>query len=483
MGTNADRGTFVSPTPNHGTGICTVALGSPNMYSEVDVPTGRDTHVDLRASSSGQTWYMCTLTFESKLVVERCNNGIFTTVGSAFQCSTTSRPGRLRAEIDGSTIKMTWGGQTHTVTDTNIQSGEYAGAGIYMGNLFSFYLDNWTADSLVKPPSPIKIGNFSENFPGSAINTGIWGSNGGVTVANNVATFQQTAAYYAITSNATYDWLDSSLFFKLEDSQNLSTSTREAGCEAWFNDDNKVLIYHSVNRLMAAVRSGGVYQANPFDIPYDPVQHAYLRMRCLTDKRWAFDTSPDGRTWTQRGVSASAVGWDVRNTKINIWTGFWGTDTGTHTSKFSRINVTGAAMVLAGSLRPTGALQRVQPPKRLSGSVAAAGTFLKQKVAWRTFAGSSSPVGTFAKTGLLRKTATIATYALTSKRGWKMPRGSVAPGSGTVRRTPIRRFPSTIALHSLFTPIKLGRILGRAGSAIITFTASVGEIRLRFRRH
>lgn len=58
-------------------------------------------------------------------------------------------------------------------------------------------------------------------------------------------------------------------------------------------------------------------------LTYDPVAHAWLRIRESAGTAY-FDTSPDGTTWTN--FWSIAPGFDITNILLNITTGYWSTE-------------------------------------------------------------------------------------------------------------------------------------------------------------
>lgn len=120
------------------------------------------------------------------------------------------------------------------------------------------------------------------------------------------------------------------------------------------------------------------------------------------------------------------------------------------------------ARVFSGESAATGASTFTRIVlQALSGSLAAAGTMLR--TSRKIFAGTTTPARRFVKTAQLRFTT------------------AQLSASGSLDWLPLKIFGGTIAAGGSALITHLGRVLGRAGTAIMRLKPA-GEIRMRFRR-
>ncbi|MBL3664541.1 hypothetical protein JL475_00575 [Streptomyces sp. M2CJ-2] len=164
------------------------------------------------------------------------------------------------------------------------------------------------------------LATLVDDFNDNAIDPAKWPNNyGGPTEVGGRARVPCTAGYAAYATAATY-WLNgSSLYCRLYPpaaggatteawAQILITSTT-AGTDVIF-EVNTV-----TGRLVMAARAAYA-DAAQVSIPYDPVAHAWLRVR-ETGGPLLWDTSPDGITWTNRRTLATSPAW-VANTNLQL---------------------------------------------------------------------------------------------------------------------------------------------------------------------
>lgn len=91
--------------------------------------------------------------------------------------------------------------------------------------------------------------------------------------------------------------------------------------------------------------------ASPALPTYDPVAHAYWRIRNDDRLVFHFDTSPNGYTWTELG-NASYL-WDATSVVVTIFSGFTGLDSPGNIALISSINLPGNTLALASTGRAT----------------------------------------------------------------------------------------------------------------------------------
>lgn len=84
---------------------------------------------------------------------------------------------------------------------------------------------------------------------------------------------------------------------------------------------------------------------------YDPVAHAYWRIRNDARLTFRFDTSPDGFTWTERG--SAPYEWDASGVVVTIFAGFTGLDSPGNIALISSINLPGNTLQLSSIGRAT----------------------------------------------------------------------------------------------------------------------------------
>lgn len=102
---------------------------------------------------------------------------------------------------------------------------------------------------------------------------------------------------------------------------------------------------------------------------YDPIAHAYWRIRNTDKTVFHFDTSPDGVTWTELG--SVPYTWDASAVVVTIFAGFTGVEAPGQRAYISYVNLPGNTLQLSstgGSTASADGLATLTSPNSLSGS-------------------------------------------------------------------------------------------------------------------
>ena len=252
----------------------------------------------------------------------------------------------------------------------------------------------------------VKMELLTDDFTdGNSLNTKWNKSSGtGVAWALDSMMVECLPAYPALVSTNKYDLTGSHFFAQM---MNVPTgATRETFIQLLANGNsaNQYAIYvtgNTGNNFQCRKTVGGSHTVVN-SIPYDPITHAWWRIRENTgglNGNIIFEHSPDGATWTVFGA-ASVFEFQVTDMQVNIISGYYGTET-TGWVNVDNVNIAGIPPVggpvdLAGSASgtstTTAALARAVPlVGTADGITSTTGT---QQVVARALAGSSSATST-----------------------------------------------------------------------------------------
>ena len=147
------------------------------------------------------------------------------------------------------------------------------------------------------------VDNFNDNVIGPD-----WGNSyGGVTETGGRARVPCTTGFAGYQTAYSWTLAGASFFVKVPTVPAASTAT-EAYCGILVNsgiDGTRIgFTIKAVGNLLRMQSDSGYFDGGAVEITYDPVAHAFLRLReDGTNVYW--DTSPDGTTWTNRRTLAS----------------------------------------------------------------------------------------------------------------------------------------------------------------------------------
>jgi hypothetical protein len=155
-----------------------------------------------------------------------------------------------------------------------------------------------------------------------------------------------TALYPSLPSKAWYDLTGSSIFAKVTPAIGATRETYlqllDVGASA-----RQYAMYVSGdtgNNLQCRKTVGGVHTVAA-SIPYDPVNHAWWRIRENTgapNGNILFEHSPDGTTWTPFGT-ATVFEFQVDNVEVHFISGYYGTETAA-TTYIDNVNIPGVPL-------------------------------------------------------------------------------------------------------------------------------------------
>lgn len=335
--------------------------------------------------------------------------------------------------------------------------------------------------SSVVTVAPLRGADFTDDFPGTTIDTTKWSLATSAGSVNDELIVKQLDYYPGAFSVPRVDMLDSHLQVAVTPDMNVSGS-REDGVEVRQDSNNRVLFIHTGANIFGQVRvAGSNTQTNT--IAYDPVQHKYRRVRYVGGQGWYFDVAPSANgEWTTLNLNAPMdVPWNVRDCEVVLWAGFWQAgETTDKVVRFDKLNIMLASKVLTGSTTPAG-LDIAHVSQRRTGRVDLAGSTLYERLVTRLHTASVS-LGGLAQMegrqqtgGSLRPQATRWPMRMMVSRG-----GSIRP-TGEADNTLGMTKGGTIPLAGSRVTNYLGRIFGQAGIVVLTVVAR-GRVRLRARR-
>ena len=151
------------------------------------------------------------------------------------------------------------------------------------------------------------LSSLIDNFNDGAIAPDWGNSYGGVTESGGLAHVPCTTGFAGYQTAYAWTMAGASFFVKVASAPAASTAT-EAYCGILVNGDavgTRIgFTIKAVGGLLRMQSDSGYFDAAAVEIAYDPVAHAFLRLReDGTNVYW--DTSPDGTTWTNRRTLAS----------------------------------------------------------------------------------------------------------------------------------------------------------------------------------
>ncbi len=188
-------------------------------------------------------------------------------------------------------------------------------------------------------------GSIYDNFDNNVLNTSLWNLTGpdipanqikGVNQELEITTTTKTGQYFTLETIGTYDLTGSFIYTKLVDPGNQALTTRETVMYVNVDDNNKLNFVVSSNTLAAHKIVAGVNTVVT-SIPYNAVNHAWLRIRESAGTIY-WDTSANGRDWINLTSLATPIA--ITALKIGLQAGCYGTELVTSTSKFDSFNIT-----------------------------------------------------------------------------------------------------------------------------------------------
>jgi hypothetical protein len=199
----------------------------------------------------------------------------------------------------------------------------------------------------------VSVTTLTDTFDASVDKTNRWPDSSVATVwdpGTQSAKIPCTSSYWSLNTpqgaKANYDFTGSYVFAKVTPATG-GTGTRETLMEIQGVDsvNNKISFYVSGATLFARTTSGGANTA-VFSAAYDQVNHLWLRLREAGGTTF-YDTSPDGRTWTNFASTANPP-WDIAHISVGFTSGYYGTETAADTF-IDNVNFSSSSVALAGS--------------------------------------------------------------------------------------------------------------------------------------
>jgi hypothetical protein len=151
------------------------------------------------------------------------------------------------------------------------------------------------------------LSSLVDNFNDGVIGPDWGNSYGGVTESGGKAHVPCTTGFAGLQTAYAWTFAGASFFVKVGTVPAASTAT-EAYCGVLVNGDASGtrigFTIKAVGNLLRMQSDVGYFDAAAVEIAYDPVAHAFLRLR-EDGVNVYWDTSPDGTTWTNRRTLAS----------------------------------------------------------------------------------------------------------------------------------------------------------------------------------
>ena len=136
-----------------------------------------------------------------------------------------------------------------------------------------------------------------------------WSPFGGATASGGRVAIPVTTGFSGIQNTATWSLFGSSVSARLTPPAAGGATAANVGMfVAWAADtaNNVQVLVDGATGLISFSNEVGYYDPNVLSLPYDPVNHAFVRVREAAGTTY-WDTSPDGATWTNRRASANAA--------------------------------------------------------------------------------------------------------------------------------------------------------------------------------
>lgn len=165
---------------------------------------------------------------------------------------------------------------------------------------------------------------------------------------------------------ALYDLEQSRFFAKITPAAGSNVQT---GLLIRFDRTNYAEISYGPNGQFNAYVSNNTVITTASMPMYDPVDHAYWRIRNDDPLNIFFDTSPDGDTWTEQGFAP--FNWDLTSVTVTIFAGFTELDGSGGPAYITNINLPANNLELSGSVFGAATVSgayTLTDPNALSGS-------------------------------------------------------------------------------------------------------------------
>jgi hypothetical protein len=150
------------------------------------------------------------------------------------------------------------------------------------------------------------LSTLVDNFNDGTIGPDWGNSYGGAYESGGLAHVPCTTGFAGLQTAYSWTFAGASIFVKVVSVPAASTAT-EAYCGVLVNsgtDGTRIGFTIKLGSTLRMQNDVGYFDASAVEVPYDPVAHAFLRLReDGTNVYW--DTSPDGSTWTNRRTLAS----------------------------------------------------------------------------------------------------------------------------------------------------------------------------------
>jgi hypothetical protein len=177
----------------------------------------------------------------------------------------------------------------------------------------------------------------------------LWSSAETVWDASGRAKIPVTTAYYALSSDGAgaHDLTGSYVYMRVYPPPGSAAGSRETTLNVLrggVSDEKYMMLVTGVDPSITAMRKiGAATVEGPWAL-YDPVAHAYWRIRESAGTVY-FDTSPDAVTWTN--FWSVATGFVITSVWVSLSAGYWGTETASE-AFIDNVNSTGVAPPTTG---------------------------------------------------------------------------------------------------------------------------------------
>lgn len=323
-------------------------------------------------------------------------NSVFGT--SSNGSSTNSDPPSFTAGTDDDHLWVVTRSGDSTVQPTNLPGGmvdaqTIAGAGANSAstataeysatrlltvdpNPWTVATEQWVCWTIqVQPPvvAGPKMSTLADTFD-TAVNPAVWtssGTTGWDASGKRAAVTELSSNYSRLISAIAYDLTESALFAKVTPPAAYTNSTETVLAAKYaggpFDPDGVYILIVGESgppALVFRLRQGAANDET-YNMSYDPVAHAYLRIRHSGSTLY-WDTSPDGSTWTNQRTKGS-VTLGLTSVYAELQVGQWSAQATQQPGYFDNVNTVPAAAGGRPKVYTAGSWQK-KPAKVYNGS-------------------------------------------------------------------------------------------------------------------
>jgi hypothetical protein len=347
--------TFDTTTPRQGAASlsCTTATAVAASISKAIYPADDPAaHVFLRAyvrvntapstrtailawadSSSDPTGFACIRLNTDRTMI--CGGSSVTT-GTASAALALGQWYRIEMQYDDTVnvVKAYLNGVLWATATVDLTGGRYARVGVIQAAIADIDVDDVVVDDatlgrtrerdtagLLAARVATPTAELVDDFGDGIVDPALWpDSYGGITEAGGRAQVPCGLDYAAYASAKIYTLRNSLVSCRMYPApvgDSLVACWTQLLIQTTTPGTDLVAEHNAITNTLGMALRGGYFDPEYLAIPYDPVAHAYLRIRQTgTDLRW--ETSPDGATWTTRRTSPAPAWVSDPNLQVQL---------------------------------------------------------------------------------------------------------------------------------------------------------------------